>query len=205
MPEDVQIAEPSREAILMAQALSHPVRAQILMRLNAPSRQVSPSQFSEETGKVLGDCSYHFRQLERKFKCLEVVDEIKRRGATEHVYAAIGRAMAWTAEWEMMGPMVKQLLAASILRGGVERIGASIDTGKFDARDSITAWDCQLVDERTWGELHAIHKRALEESMAVFQGGTRRIAETDEPVEKVLLTYMLAAFESDIDKPTLAD
>lgn len=204
MPEDVQVVEPSRESLLIAEALSHPVRARILMRMNAPTRRISPSEFSVETGLALGDVSYHFRKLERKFKCLVVVDEIPRRGATEHIYEPVKRAMAWTSEWEMMGPVVRQHLAASILRGGVERIGASIDMGKFDARDSILAWDTAWVDEKGWNQVHAIFKRALEETLAVVAEASKRV-EDAEPEEKFLATYLLSTFESDPEKPTLAD
>jgi len=197
------IAPPSRESIQIAEALRHPIRAQILMRMNAPIRRLSPSEFAEEQGLAVGDASYHFRKLE-KFGCLTVVEEHKRRGATEHVYEPVKRAMAWTSEWEMMGAVVKQHLAASVLRGGVERIGGSIDSGKFDARDSILAWDTAWVDEEGWNQIHAIFKGALEETLMVIAEATKRVEDAPSE-EKFLATYLLSTFESDPERPTLAE
>ena len=88
------------------------------MRMNAPIRRLSPVEFSEESGVELGTIAYHFRTLD-KAGCIEVVDEERRRGAVVHFYEPVKRAMAWTREWEALGPVVRQNLAATALRGAV--------------------------------------------------------------------------------------
>lgn len=192
--------DPSRSVsgVRMAQALSHPMRVRILMRMNAPTRRVSPKEFSDETGEALGNCAYHFRQLE-KSGCVKVVDEVQRRGATEHYYEPERRAMAWTREWEALGPVVRQSLAASVLRGGVERIGNAIDSGTFDARnDSHMSWDTAWVDEEGWQQLHGIFQRALEESLIATTESAQRLKNVPLS-EQFLVTYLLATFESPAD------
>lgn len=191
--------EPSKASLAVADALRHPLRVRILMRMNAPTRRLSPSVWSKETGVPLGDCAYHFRVL-KKSNCIKLVDTAQKRGATEHLYEPVKRAMAWKAEWEKLGPVVRQTLAASILRGAVERIGTAIDGGTFDARDdSHLTWDTAYVDERTWQQIHPIFQRALEETMTVLADNEERIKDLP-PDQKFLITYLLSTFESPVPK-----
>jgi transposase InsO family protein len=47
----------------MLSALGHPIRVQILSRMNAPRRRLSPRGFCDETRMDLSRASYHFRAL----------------------------------------------------------------------------------------------------------------------------------------------
>jgi hypothetical protein len=181
--------------VVMGHALSHPLRVRILMSMNAPVRTLSPKEFSDESAVSLGSSSYHFRIL-RKAGCIEISDEVPKRGATEHRYLPVKRAMAWTREWENLGSVVKQNLAASALRGAVELIGEAVDEGTFEALpDSILAWDAMWVDQEGWDKSKAIVERALTELIAVSDECRDRIA--DLPPEKVFLnSYVMATFES---------
>ncbi|HVO55608.1 MAG TPA: helix-turn-helix domain-containing protein [Solirubrobacterales bacterium] len=182
-------------AVLMARALSHPARIRILTHMNAPRRQLSPSKWSEEVDMPLSRAAYHFRQL-AKNGCIEIVETIPRRGATEHVYQPVKRAMAWSREWEALGSAVKQTLAASALRNAVEVIGEAIDGGTFEALDdSILSWDTMRVDDEGWEKANGILARALGELLAVAEECEERVA--DLPPEKVhLISYLVSSFES---------
>jgi hypothetical protein len=137
-------------SVVMGRALSHPLRVRILMGMNAPARKLSPSEFADESGVSVGISSYHFREL-KKCGCIQVVEEVQRRGATEHRYYPVKRAMAWTREWESLGAVIKQSLAATALGGAVEVIGEAVDQGTFESLpDSILAWGC---DARRYGGL----------------------------------------------------
>jgi DNA-binding transcriptional ArsR family regulator len=195
MDEDSENRGPSKAGIAAAKALAHPTRVKILMSLNAPTRTLSPKAFSEESGETLGSASYHFRELE-KAGCVEVVERVQRRGATEHHYAPVRRAMAWTREWEALGPAVRQSLTASLLSGAVQRIGKAVDEGTFDARaDSHMSWDTAWVDEEAWQELHMVFQRALEEALVITEKASKRVAGLP-PGERFLVTYLLSTFES---------
>lgn len=181
--------------ITLAKVLSHPMRVQILMKMNSPRRAMSPVRFSEEAGLPLGNVSYHFRELE-KAGCVEVVETIQRRGATEHVYEPSKRAMAWTREWESLGAVVKQNLAAVALRGAVEALGAAIDSGMYDSREgSHLAYDTLWVDELGWTELGMAVKSCIEEMLAItFEAGERLKQDPDAP--RFLASYVLTSFQS---------
>lgn len=182
-------------SVVMARALSHPMRVRILMRMHAPIQPISPKQFSDESGETLGKCSYHFRELENA-GCIRVIDEIQRRGATEHIYSPVKRVLAWTREWELLGSVVKQNLAATALSGAVELIGEAVDKGTFEALpDSILAWDAIEVDIEGWSKAHAIIAKAVSELIKLGDSCKDRVAGL--PADKTfLVSYLLSTFES---------
>ena len=179
----------------MAYVLSHPLRFSILNEMNTPARQLSPSEYSEEIGEKLGNVSYHFRILHRA-GCIEIVDTYQRRGATEHVYGPVKRAMAWTAEWEKLGSFVRQNIASSALGKVVRQTGTAIDEGTFDKRnDSHLSHDTLWTDEEGWGEIHTLFKVQLEELMRISKRIRDRLdANVDQ--EHFPVTYFMATFES---------
>jgi DNA-binding transcriptional ArsR family regulator len=201
-----EVGGPSREAMKAARVLSSPMRVRILNRLNGPSRTVSPKTFAEEIGENLGSVSYHFRVLE-KCEWIALVDEHQRRGATEHVYAATRLASAWGTEWASMPPAVKQTFAASALRGAVERVAESIDSGCFtDDPNSHLTWRTEWVDAEAWKRIHTIWLAAYEEASAVCVEARERLEE-EEFEDARLVTFFASTFESpgevDAERPPL--
>src|SRR6185369_9977493 len=65
----------------LAKAIGHPVRALILAEAN--DRVMSPSQFAKRHDLDLSAVSYHFRELEKKYGCLEEVATVPVRGANQ--------------------------------------------------------------------------------------------------------------------------
>jgi hypothetical protein len=167
----------------------------ILMGMNAPLRKLSPSEFSEEEGISMGLSSYHFREL-AKAGCIEVVERVQRRGATEHRYYPVKRALAWTREWEALGPAVRQTLAATALGGVCEVIGEAIDQGTFEGLpDSIMAWDVMRVDMEGYEKGHGIIERAVSELIALGDECAERVKDLP-PAQVFLVSYLLSTFES---------
>lgn len=187
---------PHGPGVEMARLLSHPLRFKILIGMNTPVRRLSPSAFSEEIGEELSTVSYHFRVLE-KAGCIEVVETIPRRGAEEHIYEPIKRAMAWTREWESLGPFVRQHVAASALAPAVEKLGESIDAGAFDRRDdSHLSWDTFYVDDLGWSELHTLFREHLEELLVTTQRIKQRLDAASPDTPRFLATYFMSTFEN---------
>jgi hypothetical protein len=194
MPQRGDNITENSASVVMGKALSHPLRVRILTGMNAPRRRLSASEFAEETGVPLGLVAYHFRKLDR-YGCIEEVDTVQRRGAIEHVYLPTKRAMAWTREWERLGPVVRQHLAATALGASVEAIGEAIDKGTFEALpDPILAWDVMPVDEEGEQEVHAIWERALLETLKVGEECEERLGEDPEGTR--LLGYLMSTFEA---------
>jgi DNA-binding transcriptional ArsR family regulator len=176
-----------------AKALSHPTRIRILMAMNAPRRTMSPKDFSEEAACSLPNSSYHFRKLQR-LGFIRLVRTEQRRGATEHYYEPVKRALAWTEESRALPPAMLDGFAATILRGFVEEAGAAIDSGAFNDRpDRALAWDKMWVDEEGWEELTALFSRTLAEAMKIEEGCAER---RERGVSGFFASYALAAFES---------
>ena len=178
-----------------AKVLSHPLRFRILNDMNTPARRLSPSEFSDEIGGSLGTVSYHFRVL-NKAGCIEVVDTVQRRGATEHIYEPVKRAMVWKNEWANLGPVVRQVVAASALGNAVRQVGASIDEGTFDKReDSHLSHDTFWTDEQGWTEMHSMFQRHLEDLLITAQRIKGRL-DDDPDIPRFLVTYFMATFET---------
>lgn len=187
--------DPDGPGVGMAKVLSHPLRFKILITMNTPFRRLSPSEFSDETDEPLSNASYHFRVLD-KAGCIKVVETIPRRGAEEHIYEPIRRAMAWTREWERLGPFVRQNVAASALSPLVEKLGESIDEGSFDKRDdSHLSWDTFYTDEEGWTELHTKFREHLEDLICTTQRIKQRL-DADPDLPRFLATYFNSTFEN---------
>lgn len=187
--------DPDGPGVGMAKVLSHPQRFKILIAINTPIRQLSPSEYSEETGESLSVAAYHFRVLDRA-GCIKVVNTIPRRGATEHIYEPIKRAMAWTREWERLGPYLRQHVAASAAGPAVAKLGESIDAGTFDKRDdSHLSFDTLYIDEQGWEELHTKFREHLEDLLLTTKQIKKRL-DANPDLPQFLATYFMATFEN---------
>ena len=194
---------PSREAgevptgmMAMAVAMSHPLRVRILYAMHSPERRCSATDIADETGIDVKRLSYHMREL-AALGFVEQVDERPVRGSLEKIYAPIKLLEAWELEYLSMPPTLKQILAATALKLGVEALGAAIDEGTFDAReDSILAQDTVKVDERGAEEALKILDDAFSALMSVKENAKARLAETGE--KGILISYLFAGYEGSL-------
>jgi len=183
------------DPVYLGQALSHPLRVAILMRMNSPMREMSPSDYAKESGELLANCSYHFRQL-REYGLIEETRTAQVRGATEHFYKPVKRAMAWKKTYGAMPDAVKQNLSSTALGGAVLSIGNSVDAGTFDARpDPHLSYDQMLIDEEGWQKLTGIFNSALLAAIKVRDEALERL-ERDEDPESFVASYLLSAWEA---------
>ena len=187
-------AKPKKEldgATRMAKALSHPVRAKILARLN--ERVASPNELSQEMGEPLGNVSYHVRAL-LDLDCVELVKTRPRRGAVEHYYRATCRAWGDEAVWELLPASAKRGFAAEWFKESFSDVSRAIDAGGLEARSnchiSLTRLD---LDERAWSELSTHMDEVLEYALALqAETATRRAdgqASGDVSARMILAQY----------------
>src|SRR3954462_4184158 len=94
-------------------ALSHPLRVRILAMLQ--ERTASPSQLSEWLGATLGTTAYHVRAL-HKLGLIELADETRVRGASDHPSRAGTRPMVSEEAWAAAPPIAKQAAIGSSLQ-----------------------------------------------------------------------------------------
>ncbi len=143
----------------LTKALSHPLRVKILGEVT--KRPMSPNQFRRKFDLSIHNVSYHFRQLE-KAGCLEVVDEIQRRGAVEHIYAARRRALFDEEAWKRMPKDVRLGLSGRMIKSLVEAVSEAMFAGTFDSRSTRhLTWSQEELDEQGWDDLQEAHPRHL--------------------------------------------
>jgi DNA-binding transcriptional ArsR family regulator len=176
------------------QAMSHPLRVQILGDLSLPGAIWSPSDYAEVVRLPLSNVAYHFREL-LKFGLVEIFKEEPVRGSMEHFYRAKKSALFTnTPAWEKLPGLARTSVAAKAWSGymGVGR--KAIEEGAFDKRpDANFSWGTMRVDEKGWTEMQASLARTLREMFEIGKESAKRI---DGGTEGFDATYGLGGFES---------
>jgi DNA-binding transcriptional ArsR family regulator len=186
---------PHTPATKLAAALSHPDRYRILIEMNSPVRRMSPNDFSLETGLALGSAAYHFRVL-NEAGCVQLVEERRNRGAVEHIYEPVRRALAWTREYEKLPDIAKQNIDAVGLMGYVESVGNAIDAGLYCKRnESHVSQQRFWSDDAAFTEASELLDRTLEDLMAIEEKAAKRLNENPD-AEKFLASYHMSLFET---------
>lgn len=200
-------AKPKRKP-LPSEALRHPLRVRILEVVN--ERDMSPSQFMlqqlapgvEVSPKSLSQLSYHFREL-AKFGCLEVVERVPRRGATENIYRGAVRAYFTDDEWEALTQRERCLVSRTVYQGLAARAESAMMAHTFDSRtDRHLTWIAMEVDERGWGELMGTLAGAYGDVIQIRHDAVDRLAASGEKV--IPVTVGMLGFESP-PPPPLSD
>jgi hypothetical protein len=185
---------------LASAALRHPLRVRILEVVN--ERDISPSQFMvqkhapdvEISPKSLSQLSYHFREL-AKYGCLEVVDRVPRRGATENVYRGTVRAYFTDDEWDELTHRERCLISRTVYQGLAARAESAMLAHTFDSRtDRHLSWTAMEVDERGWSELMTTLAGTFGDVVKIRHDTVGRVAGSRKKL--IPVTVGLLGFES---------
>lgn len=166
----------------LLKALAHPTRQLILEILNqGPS---SPIRITRQIENVsLNLLSHHIKVL-RELGCIELVETVKKRGATEHIYRATKRTMFTAEEWEMVEPSRRPPLTANILRAISEDCGRAFLENKFDeASDNHLSRSPLELDQEGWTEVVDTLGRALDEILEANAKSAERARESGEELK----------------------
>jgi DNA-binding transcriptional ArsR family regulator len=176
----------------IAKALSHPMRARILMILN--ERVASPNEISEMIEERLPNVSYHVRALQ-DLGCIELVSTAQRRGAIEHYYRAVVRPFFSDRDWKRLPRSGRQAISDSILKIVWEDVSTAIEGGTFEGRpDRHLSHSPMTLDEEGWAEMTQLLADALTEAKRIeSRSGARLRKSGDEPVAT---SVVLMQFES---------
>lgn len=187
----------------LCHALKHPLRARIIEVANEIA--ISPSQFVRQglipeefaTGdyqRELSLASYHFRELEKE-GCLEVVEEVKKRGAMENLYRGSSRVFFSDKEFEELPFETRKGLSKSSFQGVVARTDGAIRSGTFDKRTNRhLTWRAMRLDEEGWDELREILDDAFIKAEEARTRAEERLRESGEAGFPA--TFALLGFES---------
>src|SRR5215218_1052740 len=138
----------------IAKALSHPMRARILVILN--ERVASPNEIAEMIDERLPNVSYHVRALQ-ELGCIELVSTAQRRGAIEHYYRALVRPFFSDRDWKRLPRSGRQAVSDQILQMVWDDTSAAIKKGTFESRaDRHLSRTPLNLDDQGWDELNAL-------------------------------------------------
>src|ERR1700742_2640656 len=96
----------------LAAIVAHPTRARCFVILT--ERTASPVEIAQEIGKDVGHVGYHVRKL-LQLNLIELVDERPVRGAVEHFYRAMERAMVTEEEFAAQSVEEREVFTRAIL------------------------------------------------------------------------------------------
>jgi DNA-binding transcriptional ArsR family regulator len=178
----------------LIKALSHPVRARALAILN--ERVASPKEIADELEIPLGNVSYHVNTL-REFGCIDLVEEVPRRGATEHFYRGVARSFFNDENWAKLDPTSKSGLSVGGLKVINKHAKAAIEADTFDSRDDRHL-SCTplLVDQEGWTEMTTLLAETLERLAEINATAANRMAENGGSDKAIHATAALLGFES---------
>ena len=183
----------------IAKALSHPMRARILMILN--ERVASPNEIADDIDERLPNVSYHVRAL-LDLGCIELVDTAQRRGAIEHFYRAVVRPFFSDSDWKRIPRSGRQAISDSILQILWEDLSESMKAGTFEARtDRHLTHSRMVLDQEGWDEMTDLLSGVLGEVEEIESRSKARLKKAQDGAA-VPTTFALLHFESPPREPS---
>lgn len=176
----------------LARALGHPLRVHILGVI--AQRSLSPVDVARECDESISKISYHFHVL-RDCQCIELAEEVPKRGAVEHVYRGTKRSLLGDANWRRLPKSVRGGVTGVILLDLFKNAFEAVEAGTFDARDDRhLSWSTLVLDERAWDRLTAVLETTREEIVDLAAEAAERLAKTDS--EGFGASFALAGYET---------
>lgn len=193
MASQKQATQPTLVDPQLLKAMAHPTRQYILHVLSeGPS---SPVRIQRRLGDIsLNLVSHHIKVL-RELGCIELVDTIPRRGATEHIYRATKRTMFTAEEWASLDAKDRFPMTADILRMVSEDTQRSMVEGKFEelADNHLSRSPIEL-DSEGWAEVVTTLERALEDILEAHAKSAERAQVSGEELMNarvVMMQYLI--------------
>jgi DNA-binding transcriptional ArsR family regulator len=171
------------------EALSHPIRIQILDRM--ASQSMSPKGLADLLSWPLSNVSYHVRCL-HELGAIKLVDTAQRRGATEHFYSVVPDAFVGGRQWQRVPASLRAAGAGQALDVLSCKAIASLEAGTFTERPgSAIRSELTTLDEDGWFELVAFLHSASQRIEQICRASEERLGEG--PGHPILTS--IAAFE----------
>ena len=170
-------ATPRMETTLAA-IVAHPTRARAFTILN--ERTASPVEIAQEIGKDVGHVGYHVRKL-LQLGLIELVDERPVRGAVEHFYRAMERAMVNEEEFAALSIPEREGFNRYGMQLLVADVARSMDQEVFAVRTNhIIARTPLVVDEEGFQEISELQTELLERTLEVQARSAERLTQSDD-------------------------
>ena len=161
----------------LAKAAAHPLRMRILGILN--QRVASPVEIARELGAPLANVSYHVKMLE-SLDCIELVSTTPRRGAVEHHYRALERAVLSADDMNGVPLTVRRGIADGLLTQILRDVHAAAEGEGFDRADVHISRVPMTLDEEGFAQVSARLDALLEEIMEIQAQSATRLAKSKD-------------------------
>lgn len=157
--------------------LKNPVRLQILAV--AIQRKISPKEFADEALIAPNLIAYDFRVL-REHGFLEIVEEVKVRGATKYMHRATKSGFISDVDWGAVAQTLRPGIAGTILQDFNGRVTQAMESGTlFERDDACLYWAPLDLDETAWTELVEMIAWCIDESKRLVGETINRRAKGD--------------------------
>lgn len=178
----------------LTKAIAHPLRLQILAVAN--EREISPSEYSDETGAPLSNVSYHFRKL-RELDFIELSKEVPKRGSQEHRYVGSRRGLVTDADWTKLGTKTQAGVRIAGFQDLITRCTQAVQAQTFDGReDAIFYWVGGGMDEIGWEQFTAAMRGLIEVVSQIEIDSVERVANGEATGDIFPTTFAISGFES---------
>jgi DNA-binding transcriptional ArsR family regulator len=172
----------------MIKALAHPTRVDILnVLVEGPS---SPSRIARQLDNVSLNLTSHHIKVLRELDIVELQEEVRHGGRTEHIYRLTKRPMFTAEEWKEVEPEDGQFLTLDILRVVSEEVQQALLNGGFDGHDRHLSRTPLAVDREGWQEVAKILERALYELFEVGERSAERAERSSEELARIRVVIM---------------
>jgi DNA-binding transcriptional ArsR family regulator len=162
---------------VLAKALSHPTRAEILSYLsdhqiaspvemeraglgrNASIGKNGPRRKDADNKRKLSNISYHARILEG-MGLIKVVDTRQVRGSTEHFYEAVTKMLLDYDDWKKLPKGTRARISISAIQETIDRASKALTAGTLDSFDerNIINLGLQLDEARFKQASYRMHE-----------------------------------------------
>jgi DNA-binding transcriptional ArsR family regulator len=186
----MQTKQPALIDQRLLKAMAHPTRQFILHVLSEGPSSPVRIQRRMDDDVSLNLVSHHIKVL-RELGCVELIDTVQRRGATEHIYRATARTMFTAEEWEQLEVKDRFPLTADILRMISEDTSRSMVEGRIEERtDNHISRSPIELDEEGWSEVVGSLKRTLDEVLDAHSRSAERSQQSGEPLMSARVVLM---------------
>jgi DNA-binding transcriptional ArsR family regulator len=178
----------------LTKAIAHPLRLQILAVAN--EREISPSEYSEETGAPLSNVSYHFRKL-YELDFIELTKEVPKGGSHEHRYIGSRRGLVTDVDWAKLGKTTQAGVRIAGFQDLITRCTQAVQAETFDSReDAVFYWIGGGMDETGWEQFTAALHELIKVVSQIEVDSVQRVANGEGNGEIFPTTFAVSGFES---------
>jgi DNA-binding transcriptional ArsR family regulator len=184
---------------VLSKLLAHPLRCRCQTYLC--ERVASPNELANKFGAPVGHVSYHVRVL-KEHGCIELVDTVPRRGATEHYYRATQRTELTAEQYAKLSiPDRIEFSQETVRLASTDAITSLAATTFVQRPDHHASRRLGHVDEEGWRNIRDIYAEAFAKvDDEITAAAARRSGDAEGesiPIRAVMMLFEMPGLDRD--------